>query len=469
MNQRSELKVILMGETGAGKSTLVNYFANYFMNGSIQNLKIAIPTKHYQQNIEGLPIHSEKDIRDTTKSQTQKSSVYNFTKNRQQYGIIDTPGLSDNTVGADKDNEHIANIVAAASNTEAIAAIILVINGAVARVTVSLRNAINRLKGVVPDILLNNLIVVLTNCSADKANFDLSVLKPWTFSDDNIFYMNNNALAKSPNYWNKDMKKKNSMINQWNNSMTELAKVVTKINTLGQISSSAFREMRHLTNEITTNLNDCKPIVQMIYNTQKNFIFLQNCRINAIAGILANSNYTIQEQKEIVSLRPTSNWNVICHKCNASTECCPDCKAVSVAFCSKVAGYKCTKCGCSPDSHVLTKFKPIKSYQTVAKIDTNTKKLFDEHTNTLTILGGQIFNLETSLESYKINFITRIHSIKQSCNKLKRICSQMKFTPEQVNAIREIMINARNISNIDDSSDAQARVIYLQTVEETFD
>lgn len=196
MAQPSNHNILLLGETGSGKSTLINYIANYFLDGSLDDLKIAIPMKHHKQNIPGFPIHSEQDIHDKTKSKTEKCTLYNFTYNGKQYGFIDVPGLSD-TNGAHKDIEHIENIMTTAESIGSIAAIVLVINGTVARVTSNLKNAI---------------VVVFTNCSVDTVNFELSVLKPWTIPEENIFYMDNNALRVPKKDWYNNQEKKERLI-----------------------------------------------------------------------------------------------------------------------------------------------------------------------------------------------------------------------------------------------------------------
>jgi predicted GTPase len=81
--------VLLLGETGSGKSTFINYLLNYFKKGSIENLRIAIPTR-YLAATETFRT-SELDVHDVTKSKTSECTHYHFGK----YNFIDSPGFSD--------------------------------------------------------------------------------------------------------------------------------------------------------------------------------------------------------------------------------------------------------------------------------------------------------------------------------------------------------------------------------------
>ncbi len=123
--------------TGAGKSTFINLLANYFMGGKVDKLEVAIASKHHSRvTLRNVPAGTETDIHNGTVSQTNDCSNYGFhdPSGRMKFQFIDTPGLSD-TRGAAQDDVNVDKILEACEGVSALAAIILVVNGTVPRLT----------------------------------------------------------------------------------------------------------------------------------------------------------------------------------------------------------------------------------------------------------------------------------------------------------------------------------------------
>ncbi|CAF4185542.1 unnamed protein product, partial [Rotaria magnacalcarata] len=100
----------IIGETGTGKSTLINYLTNLFHDGSLENLKIAIPTRYLKSNMSSImPKHHEKFLDDITRCKTSQCTKYQFQVEQVYFNFFDTPGIND-TGGYLADNENLNRI-----------------------------------------------------------------------------------------------------------------------------------------------------------------------------------------------------------------------------------------------------------------------------------------------------------------------------------------------------------------------
>ena len=131
------MSCIVIGETGAGKSTFVNMLTNFFKNRDLNNLKIVIQTMHHKQTEKGytstLNLMYQSVLK---KSSTDNCTSYTYIdkKSGRKFEIIDTPGPAD-TRGAAQDQQNIDQILKAAEDAKALSAVVLVMNGANPRYT----------------------------------------------------------------------------------------------------------------------------------------------------------------------------------------------------------------------------------------------------------------------------------------------------------------------------------------------
>jgi len=126
-------KILLIGETGSGKSTLINYFCNYFHQGDLNHLQIAIPYKQSPQN--------EYNLSNTAQTKTNTCTQYMFTDRmtEKQYLLVDTPGLSD-TRGSEQNKMNMDQIIDTITKLGNLSTIIIVVNGSISRLTTSFRS-----------------------------------------------------------------------------------------------------------------------------------------------------------------------------------------------------------------------------------------------------------------------------------------------------------------------------------------
>jgi len=162
-----DVNLIVVGPTGAGKSSLINLFYIWAQKIPVEKLaelkKVPIKTKYFDGD--GT---AEQNLQDEKKSCTTESRKYDFRLENPATGAVynlqflDTPGLGD-TAGIQKDDENIDNICDTVAKTEMLNAILLVVNGTEARVHSRLEYLVKKLEGMIPDQLHSNLFVLMTN------------------------------------------------------------------------------------------------------------------------------------------------------------------------------------------------------------------------------------------------------------------------------------------------------------------
>ena len=201
------LKFLVIGRTGAGKTTFINSIINQFYNiGYFDERKIAI-TQHFELvNSEGenikiklannMPEFKQKQS-DSDKgqyvSQTEKCNIYTLEKPGLKLSLIDTPGLGD-TRGLKQDKTNVASIIEGVKELADFNAICLVQKGNDARVDQMLSYLINELKGMLTKECQNNFIVCFTNV-VNKFKIDaLGAMKSMAIPTKNFVFFENDCL-----------------------------------------------------------------------------------------------------------------------------------------------------------------------------------------------------------------------------------------------------------------------------------
>lgn len=264
---------LILGEAGSGKSTFINYMANYFEGSrnfdeiisDPSKLKIAIDTANWTSNLikRFSNYQTEKNIYDKTKSQTFVCRDYDFNdkNSNKQIKLIDTPGVND-TEGNNYDMDNFEKIKDACLKQSHLNGVIFVINGSKCRNDINIRNFIEFISQLLPDKLKKNIILVATNSTDSDCNFDFKILKEG-FMLNNIFYMQNSFFKwdKSKNYT------KNALVRfrtNWQDSVSTITSILNILNIAEPISTDIFHRMNFneisiaskIRNVLTKNLKD---------------------------------------------------------------------------------------------------------------------------------------------------------------------------------------------------------------------
>lgn len=172
------LYFLVFGETGAGKSTLINTLHLWAMDKPLQDCKeLVIPNPkfpHFKISEAYKKFASESFLNGNTKtseSQTNSATFYEFnlqlqTDNglkKQKVVMMDTPGFAD-TRGEEQDKENIKGIVDSILGRRLphINGIIFMINGSIAR-SAALVTVVKELKEVFPKGFENNFAILFSN------------------------------------------------------------------------------------------------------------------------------------------------------------------------------------------------------------------------------------------------------------------------------------------------------------------
>lgn len=153
-----KIRGVVIGETGSGKTSFLNLIGNLQQMNSL--------TKHQPLTLD-MVRHLHKEAKTDQNaaqgdSQTDKAFPHKISGLGFDLTLIDTPGFAD-TRGIDHDTKHAQKIQSAIEACDSINCIVLVINGANARMTAQMRFVMAQVTAIMPKQILDQIVVVLTN------------------------------------------------------------------------------------------------------------------------------------------------------------------------------------------------------------------------------------------------------------------------------------------------------------------
>jgi GTP-binding protein EngB required for normal cell division len=167
---RKRYKMLLIGETGAGKTSFLNLICNYNL---VLTLGFETGIKEFHEFHQ---LQFESNTRQM-ESKTNNATMYKVEVGDWSIGVIDTPGFGDSR-GMAEDKKHIQKIVEAVKQEQYINCVCLVTNGRAARMSATLKYVLAEVTAILPKSIIDNVIVVFTNTSSIfHLTFDVSELK----------------------------------------------------------------------------------------------------------------------------------------------------------------------------------------------------------------------------------------------------------------------------------------------------
>ena len=181
-------KMVLIGETGCGKTSFLNFICNFEF---IQKLGFDEASDNFR------PFHDimlENARAQKMQSKTDGAKMYKAKVFRKKIRIIDSPGFGDSR-GLKQDKENARKIIETLTSEDYVNCICLLINGRTPRMTATLQYVLTEITAIMPRKVLDNIIVVFTNCTDIlDLTFDPALLSEYfgkKFEDDRIFCLEN--------------------------------------------------------------------------------------------------------------------------------------------------------------------------------------------------------------------------------------------------------------------------------------
>ena len=169
-----ETNILLLGETGVGKSTWINAIANYFAFTTLRDaieakdMKVHIPSQFSYTSETGtmqkisVGSESENEILKTGQSATQGPRAYKFYVGSHTVSLIDTPGIGD-VRGLEQDEKNFENILAHLSYYDEIHGICILLKPNDSRLTTTFRFCITELLSHLHKSAAENIVFCFTN------------------------------------------------------------------------------------------------------------------------------------------------------------------------------------------------------------------------------------------------------------------------------------------------------------------
>lgn len=333
-----DINILLLGQTGAGKSTTVNTIASYFMYGH----SIAVAQEAGREFVEVIPsqfqlFDESKQAMMTVKSNpdapnikpgtsvTDKPVGYVFhIGDGRRLRIIDTPGIGDTKSSAEKDADadNFEAILHFLQNFEYLNAIIIVVKGTETRNTTFFKYCISELFVHLHRSISENIIFLFTY-SLTNAGEGIAAIRAYLQDElpdvdlrleENVFKIDNqtyrNLVGKKYGYTPSMME---SMVDPalWKTNADQLEALFTRIHALpphNLAKTISLNSARKMINEMS------QPMIQVQNSIAENL-----WKIEAAVEALKNGELTREELRaqlsfhvNDVSIRPLDYPSTVC-------------------------------------------------------------------------------------------------------------------------------------------------------------
>lgn len=381
-----EYKMLLIGETGSGKTSFLNLLWNCRLIVELGIEEGLQKLKHVND------IQLENAKAGMMESKTSGAKMYPGVQlaGGLKVGIIDTPGFGDSR-GIEEDKKHSGRIVEALKGEEYVNCICLVINGRLSRASATLQYVLSEITAILPREVLNNVIVVFTN-TADPLdlNFDHTILRKYLgkpIEEEKIFFVEN-PYCRVEKAKNNKQNLSQEMIRgslkrsfeQTSEAMDKMSRVISKFERVHTHRFTALYETKQKVEKEVVYL-------LMAYDNQteleKNIAQAEEQANAALLTKNLHANYRSTQTYKRWVQKSTSRHNTLCGAAGCYSNCHAPCylpKAMdkeTFKSCRSMSGDYCTQCRHHYTVHYHNEVEHVLEEDCVPHINVEAKRKFE--------------------------------------------------------------------------------------------
>ena len=379
-----EYKMLLIGETGSGKTSFLNLMCNY---GKIQTLGKQVNIEDFKQFHD---IKLENSLSCKMESKTNGATLYKIEFDTVTIGIIDTPGFGDSR-GLDVDKQHVIKIIDALKTESYINCVCLVINGRSSRMSATLRYVLSEITAILPREVLNNVIIIFTN-TADPLdlNFEPNVLAEYLGKNiENYFCIENPYCRIEKANEKRDKLSIDKIARSLQKSFDETSQTL-------DLMSDTIKDFKKVYTSQFTKLYETKQAIEkkvltllVAYDNQTNLEkVIQKAQEEAEAAFKTkslNKDFRSTQKIQRVITKDTTRHNTLCGEPNCYSNCHTPC-SLSKSFdkerfksCGAIGSNNhCNKCGHHYRSHYHNEVMFEKVTEIKEFVDKRMKEQFEK-------------------------------------------------------------------------------------------
>ncbi|KAI0007497.1 hypothetical protein F4779DRAFT_619485 [Xylariaceae sp. FL0662B] len=478
LGDSENVNILILGETGVGKSTFINAFVNYLTFETLDEAKVeeqlnwVIPCSFSTQIMDRerpdgiieqieIKVGARDDERDGSKgaSATQRTAVYPITIGNRVIRLIDTPGIGD-TRGIQYDKQNMADILSTLSSYDDLHGILILLKSNNARLTVTFNFCMKELLTHLHRSAANNMAFGFTNTRisnhtpgdtfgplstlmGEHSDIGLSLTKNTTYCFDSesfrylAAFKNGTVMDNEEDFrrsWQHSRKESLRLVEYFKSRTPHRVQSTISLNGARQLITTLTKPMADISAVIKTNIAMSEDKIQEVADTRitgdnlRQRLHLE--KIHLRPKILSRPR-TVCKDPACIEFKDNGSGEVVTiYKTHCHAVCyLDDVKADQVAHpglidCAAFDGNtECRHCGHHWQSHLHVLYELEEYMATVT--DTEIERQLQENSNDVMLRETAIKDMHSLIAEYKVEH----DIIQQAAAKFGIFLKKYSITP----------------------------------------